>query len=760
MRAQDYTHSTDFSGGALLGVQADGSVKRVTPQVFAPNIIIKPDGFETDETRQIDEAFGDNVNLSQFLKDPEDATKCFSQLMKAIDRAYGLGRPLFATRAFPTIPLNSNTIAIPDGLNFTRFGKPLVFQNTTYSAITGTGLKNVTLKGLHFNGVHVGSGNNGGYNVFFTDCEDLDLDVSIKNGNSGVRLENCKRSKVRLRANEMTGTGLRVSGFDTDDIDVWFEGRNLDGFGVYGNDGAKNVRVRRLIKDFRPELINTPELLAQVVTHIVKWRGIADYDEIPHLGLEGLGITYSCDRWTVHDPLIIATGDNGISITGTNTVIYNPRIIDCKQDAIHFYGGGNRVYGGFARRCGRLSSTNGAAINGYAAASSGNSGGVPWNNVVDGFRDENCLRGSWHAGGTTYQPQWVSGGPGNSQIYCYWDGPDGLSFVFRNATNGGVTGNYGTVDPTTASWTYDPALRPDQQAQWNDGVIAWNMLNAFPTGRGPYASDCKWINCLSTQTVEAKIYVNEAPTGNNSYVPFVGSAGDKIVNGVNSAAVTSTGALELDVTGLNSGNVPTLMGKRSASSGGSPVDVTASSILLQLKGSGRLSGGFAEAGVFRIIVGAINSGVLRPTYQFFSKLTAGTQWESFRINEAGRVAIGKAGTENTNPLYSLDVMGPAGADFFTTRAEQAVTSITGAALALTSGHVGLNLAAPGTITTLTCAEAGEVHVNLRNDTANAVTFTHASTGIRLNTGADVVLGQYQSITLRRIGSTGSVWQQI
>lgn len=73
-----------------------------------------------------------------------------------------------------------------------------------------------------------------------------------------------------------------------------------------------------------------------------------------------------------------------------------------------------------------------------------------------------------------------------------------------------------------------------------------------------------------------------------------------------------------------------------------------------------------------------------------------------------------------------------------------------------NGLVSLSEAAPVDLTDINYAGTGLPEVTIRNTTANAVTFKHNTSKLRLNSGADIVLNQYQSITLRWV--SGSVWQ--
>jgi hypothetical protein len=85
-----------------------------------------------------------------------------------------------------------------------------------------------------------------------------------------------------------------------------------------------------------------------------------------------------------------------------------------------------------------------------------------------------------------------------------------------------------------------------------------------------------------------------------------------------------------------------------------------------------------------------------------------------------------------------------------------VTISAGAISPGNNGLVSLSEAAPVDLTDITYSGTGLPEITIRNTTANAVTFKHNTAKLRLNSGADIVLNQYQSIVFRWV--SGSAWQ--
>jgi hypothetical protein len=73
-----------------------------------------------------------------------------------------------------------------------------------------------------------------------------------------------------------------------------------------------------------------------------------------------------------------------------------------------------------------------------------------------------------------------------------------------------------------------------------------------------------------------------------------------------------------------------------------------------------------------------------------------------------------------------------------------------------NGLLSLAEAAPVDLTDINYTGTGLPEVTIRNTTANAVTVKHNTAKLRLNSGADIVLNQYQAIVFRWV--SGSVWQ--
>lgn len=116
-----------------------------------------------------------------------------------------------------------------------------------------------------------------------------------------------------------------------------------------------------------------------------------------------------------------------------------------------------------------------------------------------------------------------------------------------------------------------------------------------------------------------------------------------------------------------------------------------------------------------------------------------------------RISTGTGHVENTDwlPIYGGNLV------------EQVptITTFTSNTLACTIyNSLALNPAAPQTITDITTTLSGSVEIVVRNASANAVTFTHNTSKIRCNGGADVVLNQYQSARFCNFGT--AVWQQV
>jgi hypothetical protein len=88
-----------------------------------------------------------------------------------------------------------------------------------------------------------------------------------------------------------------------------------------------------------------------------------------------------------------------------------------------------------------------------------------------------------------------------------------------------------------------------------------------------------------------------------------------------------------------------------------------------------------------------------------------------------------------------------------------LTAASSGVLAIGSSFVVVNEAAPVNVTDMTQATgaSGIPMVTIRNSGTSAVTFKHDTTKLRNISGADVVLGQHQSITYVHI--SGAVWQQ-
>ncbi len=91
---------------------------------------------------------------------------------------------------------------------------------------------------------------------------------------------------------------------------------------------------------------------------------------------------------------------------------------------------------------------------------------------------------------------------------------------------------------------------------------------------------------------------------------------------------------------------------------------------------------------------------------------------------------------------------------------QTISSITSGTISVTTSSLfTLNLAAPDTVTDITYnAAIGIPYIIFRNSSSNAVTFQYNASKLRTNSGANVVLGQYQSISF--VWISGVTWQQV
>ena len=89
---------------------------------------------------------------------------------------------------------------------------------------------------------------------------------------------------------------------------------------------------------------------------------------------------------------------------------------------------------------------------------------------------------------------------------------------------------------------------------------------------------------------------------------------------------------------------------------------------------------------------------------------------------------------------------------------QYVGSISSGTINATSSLVTLDVPGGGTVTAITSSSYGLPDVVIRNINTAAITIAHDPAKLRLNSGADVVLGEHQSIRLVHV--SGTVWQEV
>jgi hypothetical protein len=88
------------------------------------------------------------------------------------------------------------------------------------------------------------------------------------------------------------------------------------------------------------------------------------------------------------------------------------------------------------------------------------------------------------------------------------------------------------------------------------------------------------------------------------------------------------------------------------------------------------------------------------------------------------------------------------------------TSITGNNLDVGSvDEIVFNSATPITVNTISSTSKGRPEIFVRNAGAGAITFTHGSSTIKINSGANLVMTTGQAYTFRAINSGCTIWQQ-
>lgn len=93
-------------------------------------------------------------------------------------------------------------------------------------------------------------------------------------------------------------------------------------------------------------------------------------------------------------------------------------------------------------------------------------------------------------------------------------------------------------------------------------------------------------------------------------------------------------------------------------------------------------------------------------------------------------------------------------------AEDVRTSVTGGILDV--GYIGeivFSSSSPIVINTITYPGKGRPKVTLRNVGTGTVTLTHDTSKIRVNSGSNLVIGQYQCYRFKSVNSANTVWQQ-
>lgn len=93
-------------------------------------------------------------------------------------------------------------------------------------------------------------------------------------------------------------------------------------------------------------------------------------------------------------------------------------------------------------------------------------------------------------------------------------------------------------------------------------------------------------------------------------------------------------------------------------------------------------------------------------------------------------------------------------------AEDVRTSITANNLDVGSiTNIVINSATPVTINTITYSGRGRPKISIRNLGAGSTTLTHNTANIRINSGADLIIGAHQCYVLKSVNSANTVWQQ-
>ncbi|MBS7698781.1 MULTISPECIES: hypothetical protein [unclassified Chelatococcus] len=695
---------------------------------------LEGDGF--DQSRELKDYLGDSINIAQYVRDPGDPTKAFSQLMRAIEKAVALDRPLMATRVMPAIEIGTNKIIVPSGLKFIASGRPLRIKHTHSVAFEGNAVEDVTIQNLLFIGAHnEASGDPNGYTCQFSDSSDLDLKLRFMNGNSGLLLTDCLEARADVQALNMVANGAAVKGWKSKAITLAIDVLNAKGFGLYGSDGGCNVHVTSLRKRYN-EAAMTQYLLDSRSYNLFQWGGAVDSPNNVwryHLGLEGLGLTVWTSHWTVDYVYIERTADNGISLSGDHNIVKSGLVTGCRHDGVHSYGQTNDATGVTARNSGYRSSTNGSAIAGYGFNASGSAGAIPYAVTFNQCRSEGNIRGDFNFDGGTFTDVWTAGGIPTRQ-YCYWE--DGTwGYVFYSG--GPVPAAFGTVSPAAAGWAFNEAVNASEQAIWSDGVTAWRYRSRAPAGGGTYATQCRVDpTCIATHSNAALRYIDSAPAVAGNI--FATGSGTALKSTNADATLSTSGTFKITANGSNVTNRPVLEFARANGTYSAPTDVTVSAILGEIRASGYLDSAWQTAGYIRAVAGQISGGQIRPSWLFFYKDAVGAHQEALRINYDGALW----------------------ADAYAYDAEQELTAVTGNAIAISQAMVSVNPAEAVSISQITTAIVGSFIVNIRNPSANAVTIVHGNNGIRLNGKANLVLAQHQSLTVRRVGNTGSVWQQM
>lgn len=293
-----------------------GTINPVLNPEAVAEVPVLADG--TSTARPLSDRFAELVSVTDFGAKGDGVT----------DDTAAFNAALAAAKAvFVPMPSNyyrtTNAITVPAGKTLFGEGGPLIkYHGTTGSiGVVQTGGDGCRIVGLSIDG---GNTNNpltpfSSVSLKVTHANVIVEDVKIENSRqAGALFQGANNSQFRHGSAKFgAGPGLSVqqtTNCTFFDIDV---SRNLSNFGCYVFESNHNTfeNLRALNKG------------------------------TGNVSLELIGITYSCSHNKVIGCRAEGTGDNGISITGTDNVIAYNHSEECKHAGIYVYGSRNVVVG-------------------------------------------------------------------------------------------------------------------------------------------------------------------------------------------------------------------------------------------------------------------------------------------------------------------------------------------------------------------------------------------------------------------------------